>query len=63
MKKHKGANTMSRHTYTPAVKTKVVLEVLWEEQELGEIAAEYKLSPNMVRNWKCEFLDMRRPSS
>lgn len=54
---------MSRHTYTPAVKTKVVLEVLWEEQELGEIAAEYKLSPNMVRNWKCEFLDMRRPSS
>jgi transposase-like protein len=48
---------MPRSTYTAAFKTKVVLEVLREEQELGEIAAKYNLSPNMVRNWKREFLD------
>ena len=24
---------------------------------IGEIAAEYNLNPNMVRNWKREFLD------
>ncbi len=48
---------MSRHTYTPAFKTKIVLEVLREERELGAIATEHNLSPNMVRNWKREFLD------
>ena len=47
---------MPRNTYTPAFKTKIVLEVLREERELGEIAAEHSLSPNMVRNWKREFL-------
>ena len=47
---------MPRSTYTPAFKTKIVLEVLREERELGEIAAEHNLSPNMVRNWKREFL-------
>ena len=48
---------MSRHTYTPAFKAKIVLEVLREERELGAIAAEHNLSPNMIRNWKREFLD------
>ena len=47
---------MPRSTYTAAFKTKIVLEVLREERELGEIAAEHNLSPNMVRNWKREFL-------
>ena len=47
---------MPRSTYTAAFKTKIVLEVLREERELGEIAAEHGLSPNMVRNWKREFL-------
>ena len=48
---------MPRSTYTPAFKTKIVLEVLREEKELGEIAAEHSLNPNMVRNWKREFLE------
>jgi transposase-like protein len=48
---------MPRSTYTAAFKTKIVLEVLREERELGEIAAEHNLSPNMVRNWKREFLE------
>ena len=48
---------MTRSNYTPAFKAKIVLEVLREERELGEIAAENNLNPNMVRNWKREFLD------
>ena len=48
---------MPRSTYTAAFKTKIVLEVLREERQLGEIAAEHNLSPNMVRNWKKEFLE------
>lgn len=48
---------MPRSTYTAAFKTKIVLEVLREEKELGEIAAEHNLNPNMVRNWKREFLE------
>ena len=47
---------MSYKQYTPAFKVEVVLEVLREEKELGEIAAHYNLNPNMVRNWKAEFL-------
>lgn len=42
--------------YTPEFKTQVVLEVLREEKALGEIAAEKNLNPNMVRNWKAEFI-------
>ena len=48
---------MARSNYTPAFKAKIVLEVLREEREPGEIAAENNLNPNMVRNWKREFLD------
>ena len=47
---------MSNKQYLPAFKVEVVLEVLREEKELGEIAAHYNLNPNMVRNWKAEFL-------
>lgn len=48
---------MARSNYTAAFKTKIVLEVLREEKELGQIAAENNLNPNMVRNWKREFLE------
>ena len=43
--------------YTAQYKAKIVLEVLQGEKELGEIAAENNLNPNMVRNWKKEFLE------
>ena len=46
---------MSNKQYLPAFKVEVVLEVLREEKELGEIAAQYNLNPNMVQNWKAEF--------
>ena len=47
---------MANKQYLPAFKVEVVLEVLREEKELGEIAAHYNLNPNMVRNWKSEFM-------
>lgn len=48
---------MSHRQYSAQYKAKIVLEILQGEKELGEIAAENQLNPNMVRNWKREFLD------
>lgn len=48
---------MSRGKYTSEFKAKIVLEVLQGERELGAISAENNLNPNMVRNWKAEFLE------
>ena len=44
---------MSRK-YTPEFKAKIVLEVLQGDRELGEIAADNNLNPNMLRTWKAE---------
>ena len=48
---------MRHRLYTAQYKTRIVLEVLQGEKELGEIAVENNLNPNMVRNWKKEFLE------
>ena len=48
---------MAHKLYTAQYKTRIVLEVLQGEKELGEIAAENGLNPNMVRNWKREFVE------
>ena len=48
---------MGKRTFTAEYKTQVVLEVLREEKQLGEIAAEHGISPNQLRNWKREFLE------
>ena len=55
--KQEEVKTMSRSTYSADFKAKVVLEVIQGEQELSEIAANYNLNPNMLRNWKNEFLE------
>ena len=47
---------MTRKRYTPEYKAKIVLQVLQGEKELGEIASENGLNPNMIRNWKSEFV-------
>ena len=47
---------MTRKTYTAEYKTKLVLEVVREESRLEEIAAANEINPNMLRNWKQEFL-------
>ena len=46
---------MTRKTYTAEYKTKFVLEAIREESRLEEIAAN-EINPNMLRNWKQEFL-------
>jgi len=48
---------MSRKsTYSAEFKARIVLEVLQGNSELGEIAAENNLNPNLIRNWRREFL-------
>ncbi len=47
---------MARSSYSAEYKAKVVLEVLQGERELGEIAAANGINPNMIRNWKKEFV-------
>jgi transposase len=46
-----------RNRYTSEFKTKIVLEVLREEQTVNEIAAKYELSPVMISRWTSEFLE------
>ena len=48
---------MSRKKYSAEFKTKLVLEVIRGERELEAIAAENEINPNMLRNWKREFLE------
>ena len=43
-------------SYTPEQKAKVVLELLKEEQTIGELATQYKVTPKTIQNWKKEFL-------
>ena len=38
-------------------KVKVVMELLREEQTLGEIAAAYEINPNQLATWRREFLE------
>lgn len=45
-----------RRSFTPEFKIQVVLELLREEKELNQIAAEHEIAPNVLRNWKKEFL-------
>ena len=47
---------MSRNKYSPEFKAKVVIEVIQGDRELGEIASQYNLNPNMLRNWKNDFI-------
>ncbi len=46
-----------RNRYTAEFKAKVVLEVLREDESLNQIAAKYELNPQMVSQWKREFVD------
>jgi len=47
---------MGKRQFTAEFKTKIVLEILREEKQLGKLASENELSPNQLRNWKREFL-------
>jgi len=48
---------MGKTVYTSQFKTKIVLELIKEEKTIGEIAGENKIHPNVIRNWRKEFLE------
>jgi len=48
---------MQKTVYTAKFKADRVLEVLNGEETLGAIAAKHNLHPNVLRNWKKEFLE------
>lgn len=47
----------TRRNFSAKFKSDLVLEVLKGEKELDVIAAENDIQPNILRNWKKEFLE------
>jgi putative transposase len=45
-----------RNHYTAEFKAKVVLELLSEEATLNQVAAKYQLNPQMLSQWKSDFV-------
>lgn len=48
---------MTYQHYSPEFKAKIVLQVLTGEKELGEIARENNINPNLIRKWKTIFTE------
>jgi transposase-like protein len=48
---------MHKRKFTAEYKTRLVLELLREEKELGEIAQENQINPNQLRAWRAAFLE------
>jgi transposase len=46
----------TRRKFSSKFKTKVVLEVLKEQQTIQELASKYEVHPNQISTWKNEFL-------
>ena len=47
----------TRRHFTSKFKSDLVIELLKGEKDLNTLAADNKLQPNLLRNWKKEFLD------
>ena len=47
----------TRRHFTAKFKSDLVIELLKGEKDLNALAAENKIQPNLLRNWKREFLD------
>ena len=45
------------HTYSAEQKTKIVLELLKEDQTIAEIASKYKITSQSIMKWKKQFLE------
>ncbi len=41
-----------KKTYTSAFKAKLVLELLKGDKSLTQLASDYKVHPNQLRNWR-----------
>ena len=48
---------VQKEHFSPEFKSKLVLEVLKGEKGLNVIAPENDIQPNLLRNWKKDFLD------
>jgi transposase-like protein len=48
---------MPKSTYTAKFKSDRVIEVLSGEETIGAIAAKHNINPNVLRNWKKEFIE------
>lgn len=48
---------MNYKHHSPEEKTKIVLQVLQGEKEIGELAEEYEINPNLIRKWRAQFLE------
>ena len=49
--------SLKRKNFTAKLKSDLVLELLKGEKDLNSIASENSIQPNLLRNWKKEFLD------
>ena len=47
----------TRRNFSAKFKSELVIELLRGEKDLNTIAAENNIQPNLLRNWKKEFLD------
>jgi transposase-like protein len=45
-----------RKTYLGKFKAKVVLELIRGRKNLVELAAQYEVHPNQIKNWKSQLL-------
>lgn len=48
---------MKKRSFSAEFKTKVVLEAISGEKEINQLASEHQIAPNLIRNWKKEFLN------
>ena len=46
-----------RRNHSPAFKAKVALAAIKGEQTLGELAQQFDLHPNQIKQWKDQLLD------
>ena len=47
----------TRRSFSAKFKSELVIELLKGEKDLNTIATENNIQPNLLRNWKKEFLD------
>ena len=48
---------MTYQHYSPDFKAKIVLQVISGEKELGNVANEHNINPNLIRKWRTLFLE------
>ena len=48
---------MTYQHYSPDFKAKIVLQVISGEKELGDVANEHNINPNLIRKWRAVFLE------